>query len=207
VPDKKPGWGAASARLGLFDKAVALDSPSQMPETLKLPLGHPPVPDFATNTRDTKNDPLNFAPNVPVLADPNAIPPPKAPDRNLRSIRIYALGSILSGTKEEVAEKEDHFQRLLAVAFEQAGLETGASAPGAAAKPETSEPATQPMPDLSFHLELRALVARGTAAQHEIIEQVMKALKENEKQSTTPTAPITPPALPPPAAPSPLRVR
>jgi hypothetical protein len=110
--------------------------------------------------------------------------PTKAPDANRSYVRIYALGSILSGSKEEIEEKKVHLQDLVTVAMrktESDPVATSSAAPGTTANNRAPESAAEALPELSFHLELRALVVKGTAAQHEIIEQVMKVLKENEK--------------------------
>lgn len=50
---------------------------------------------------------------------------------------------------------------------------------------EKSEPPL-PEPDLTVHMESRALVVKGTPAQQEIVEQVLKVLKENRQGEARP---------------------
>jgi len=105
-------------------------------------------------------------------------------DGNQRSVRIYALGSILSGTKEEIAMKQDHLRELVNEAMQKSEPESGGSIStgrGGGAISQKLDSGTK-APELSFHLELRALIVKGTPEQHEIIEQVMKVLKENDQQ-------------------------
>lgn len=90
-------------------------------------------------------------------SSPASLTTPSAP-----AVRIYALGALLVGrSEEEVKIAQDDMQRLLASALDQADLDN-------------------PGPDLFFHDATKVLVAKGNAAQHEIIGQVLTALKENQ---------------------------
>src|SRR5262249_4486548 len=93
-----------------------------------------------------------------------------------------ALGSILNGSKEEVVEKEKYFQDLVSTAMEKSAPENGATGTLGSGAGGSGNIAAGKMafPELSFHLQLRALIVKGTAAQHQIILQIMKALREND---------------------------
>jgi len=104
-------------------------------------------------------------PNVPlysgsISSDASA----KPPQNNSPFVRVFALGSVISGSPTEVKEKEDNLVRLVEEALEIGGV------------------ATQTTRRLSFHTQSRTLIFKGTAKEHEIIEQVIRALKENETQ-------------------------
>ena len=104
--------------------------------------------------------------NREIVADP----PIKPADNSQLVTKVYALGSILSGSDEEADQKHLQCQELIALTLQQAELNAKVS------------------PDLSFHRNARVLVVKATAAQQEMIGQVIKALKENE-------TPAAPPAL------------
>ena len=91
-------------------------------------------------------------------------------DINLPFVRVYALGSILSKRRRSRG-KQRRCQDLIQMTLSQSDLDSKKS------------------PDLSFHPDSRVLVVKATAAQHEIIEQVIKALKENETQPAAPAKP------------------
>jgi hypothetical protein len=77
-------------------------------------------------------------------------------------VRIYPLGKILDGSSKEASEsKEIEFRELIAEALNKSDLDAKT-------------------PDLSFHTSSKVLVAKATAAQHEIIQQVVTAMRENE---------------------------
>jgi hypothetical protein len=86
-------------------------------------------------------------------------------------VRVNALGSFLSGSGKEVEEKKHRLSELFELALKTAGPDGSA------------------LPELSFHLDTRTLIAKATAAQHEIIEQVIRALKENESVPVAPGKP------------------
>lgn len=76
-------------------------------------------------------------------------------------VRVYALGALMRGGTTEMKEQQENLQALLAEALDHAKLDGDG-------------------PKLSFHIASKALIVRGTAAQHDIITQVITALKENE---------------------------
>jgi hypothetical protein len=91
---------------------------------------------------------------------------PGSTPADLRStVRVYSLGPILAGSKEDVAKKADRVQQLVELALQK------------------SEPASgRTAPELAFHAESRTLIAKATSAQHELLKQVIEAMKENEGQ-------------------------
>jgi len=104
--------------------------------------------------------------------DPASHPSPAAsPDQDdVQIVRIYAIGSIFSGNDQDV--KEDDFTKLVTQALDLAGL------------------AKRAAPQLYFHAKSRVLVARSSARGHEIIEQLVNALrKSNEGLAPNPPEP------------------
>jgi hypothetical protein len=87
---------------------------------------------------------------------PNAIGKPDAP-----SVRIYALGSVIRGTPDEMKEKQVGVMTLVEEALQRAELSSEHT-------------------DLSFHSATKTLIVKANAAQHDIIDQIIRALKENE---------------------------
>ncbi len=85
-----------------------------------------------------------------------------------RLVRVYGLGAALAGTGKEGTEKEGRCADLIQQAIALAELDS------------------KPQPELSFHSELGALIVKATVAQHEIIEQAVKALKENDASRPVP---------------------
>jgi PDZ domain len=80
-------------------------------------------------------------------------------------VRIYALGTILGGPSDSASlAKENDFRELIRESL---------------AKADAGETNL----DLSFHKASRVLVAKATAAQHEIIQQLIAAMRENETPS------------------------
>jgi len=92
---------------------------------------------------------------------------------NAPFVRVYALGSLISGSSSESAVKRGDFEKLVSAALQVGGVAT------------TGKTTAK----LFFHLESRVLVVNATAKEHEIIDQVIKALKENETQQTAPKKP------------------
>ena len=91
------------------------------------------------------------------------LPSPKsAPsvDTTERVVRVYALGLIMTGTEQEKVTKKGAVEELIIVALNTAKLDLN--------------------PDLHFHFQTGTLISKATAAQHEIISEVIQALKENE---------------------------
>jgi hypothetical protein len=76
------------------------------------------------------------------------------------TVRVYALGGFLRGDPNQMKEKQVALQTLVEEAMERAELPTNSLT-------------------LSFHSGTKALIVKGTAAQHEIIGQVITAMKEN----------------------------
>jgi PDZ domain len=80
-------------------------------------------------------------------------------------VRIYALGTILGGPSDATSlAKENDFRELIRESLVKAD-------------------AGETNLDLSFHKASRVLVAKATAAQHEIIQQLIAAMRENETPS------------------------
>ncbi|MEP6670892.1 MAG: hypothetical protein ABJF10_17165 [Chthoniobacter sp.] len=144
--------------------------------------------------------------NVSVATAPGAAsdPPGKPPgDAGHQIIRVYAVGSllhVLSPDQVKRAESEGFssddekaLMDLLTAAVENGEPNTQRlewswqfSARVTAAV-EKGEPNT-PLPQFSMHKQSRALIVKATAAQQEIVEQVIKALKENKELEARPAA-------------------
>ena len=105
--------------------------------------------------------------NVSVPVTPGASQLVKSPEDTGRLItRVYALGPLQQmRSQEEMKEFQMREQKEL-LDLVNDSLE----------KAE----AQSPPPQLSMHPESRALIVKGTAAQQEVVEQVTKALKENQ---------------------------
>ncbi len=105
-----------------------------------------------------------------LMSSPQSAP---SADTTERVVRVYALGSLLARSGEngsvETHETQKRRDQLIRATEELIG-QTLAQANLTAAK----------SPDLAFNDSLRVLVAKATAAQHEIISQIIQALKENE---------------------------
>ena len=84
-------------------------------------------------------------------------------------VRVYAIGFIMTGTDQEKAMKMKSVHELIGQALNQAKLDLN--------------------PDLNIHQETGTLISKGTAAQHEIIAQVVQALKENSTLLAAPAKP------------------
>jgi hypothetical protein len=78
------------------------------------------------------------------------------------SVRVYAVGAFLRGTPDEMKDKQDQLTALIG-----SGL-------------NLATPAAQDGPNLSFHTGTKTLIVKATAAQHDVISQIITALKENE---------------------------
>jgi hypothetical protein len=84
-------------------------------------------------------------------------------------VRVYAVGSLLSGTPQESAEKQEAFRELVAAALQDEG-------------------SRKTNPSLNFHSRSKALIVKGTPAEHALIQQILGILQENEKaEKPTPT--------------------
>ena len=80
---------------------------------------------------------------------------------NAPFVRVYAIGFMKSGTDAELVKRIQNLEELLGQTLIQAGLH-------------------DQNPNHNFHVKTGTFMAKATTAQHEIIEQVIKALKENE---------------------------
>jgi hypothetical protein len=111
--------------------------------------------------------------NVSFPATPGASQPVKSPEDTGRLItRVYALGPVQPmGSQEEMKQfqmrEEKQLLDLVNDSLEKAEAQS-------------------PPPQLSMHPESRALIVKGTAAQQELVEQVTKALKENQAVEARP---------------------
>ena len=94
-------------------------------------------------------------------------------DDNRKIVRVYALRGILGGDTKDYGEKERACEELIAHALDKAGLGGG-----------------KDRPDISFHMKSRALLVKATAAQQEIILQIIEAMKENETQPVQKTGTV-----------------
>lgn len=109
---------------------------------------------------------------TPAPADP-AVPsarPPLAPAGSF--VRIYPMGFFLRGTEndEEYAKKHLSLEQLVKDTLEQAKLD------------DKEEPM------LSLHSATKILIVKASAAQHELIQQIVTSLKENAQAGTQETA-------------------
>jgi hypothetical protein len=187
VPERKRGSGGGGFGngtgnfIGQYSKSKESQPQMKAPDPIKTGSGDVALPVADGDARISigkKNeylDPRSFDGAMAVAQK----------DGNQRSVRIYALGSILSGTKEEIAMKQDHLRELVNEAMQKSEPEAGGSIStgrGGGGISQKLDGGTKTAPELSFHLELRALIVKGTAEQHEIIQQVMRVLNENELQ-------------------------
>ncbi len=77
------------------------------------------------------------------------------------TVRVYAVGPVLRGEPKEVEEKYRAMFELIVKVFEM---------------PEKSPK----IPEISFHHDTRTLIVNATPMQHDIIQQILTALRENE---------------------------
>ena len=118
------------------------------------------VADDATTT-STRNEPPS---NVRAYTGYTVLNTKEAP-LNAPIVRVYAMGPFMRGSSgDEIKEKQVSLQMLVLEAMEHAEL-----------KGER--------PVLSFHDATKALIVKGTTAQHEIIDQIISAMKENEQSA------------------------
>jgi hypothetical protein len=112
---------------------------------------------------DRNRVPKNSFPDQP--GNPAGIPV----DNNQPFVRVYAVGFIMTGTDEEKGRKVRNLEDLIRTSLNMAKLDLN--------------------PDLNVHLNTGTLMSKATAVQHEIIEQVVQAMREN---ATQPAAPVKP---------------
>lgn len=101
-------------------------------------------------------------PNVSLSVTPGNISPHSAANAEEPSVRVYALGTFLRGTPEEMKDKQVQLQDLIGSAL-NLGTTQG-----------------KDDPSLSFHTGTKTLIVKASAAQHDVISQIVTALKENE---------------------------
>lgn len=88
--------------------------------------------------------------------------------------RIYAVRSVLhAGSSDDTKRDEAMLQIVLHDALDKA------------------EPGSPP-PDLTLHSQSKTLIVKATTAQHEIVDQVIKALKENNEPENRAAAAVKP---------------
>ena len=85
-------------------------------------------------------------------------------DNERQTVRVYALRGIL-GEGKDYGRKQEACEVLINEALQAASVDKTKESPG-----------------LSFHQDSRVLLVKATAAQQEIILQIIEALKENEIQ-------------------------
>lgn len=88
----------------------------------------------------------------------------KPPDADQKITRVYALRGIL-GEGKDYGRKQEACEVLINEALRAAGVDKTKESPG-----------------LSFHQDSRVLLVKATAAQQDIVLQIIEALKENENQ-------------------------
>ena len=97
------------------------------------------------------------------------VPSTRSAQANDPFVRVYAIGFIMTGTEQEKVTKMRAVEELIKQALNQAKLDLN--------------------PDLNIHSRTGTLISKATAAQHEIIDQVVQALKENAAQLAAPAKP------------------
>ena len=109
---------------------------------------------------------------LPTASAVSAAGPPTKPSQPVT--RIYAVGALLhAGSEDEIKRDEAMFQAVLHDALDK------------------SDPNSAP-PDLTLHPQSRTLIVKATVAQQEIVEQVIKALKENNEHEARSAATVKP---------------
>lgn len=109
-----------------------------------------------SSSNDRSRVPKNSFPDQP--GNPAGVPV----DNNQPFVRVYGIGFIMTGREEEKGAKLKSLEDLIRRALNQAKLDLN--------------------PGIDFHVETGALLSKATAAQQEIIEQVVQAMKENATQ-------------------------
>lgn len=114
-------------------------------------------------------DPAMATPMLPGMTSAPS-PLPSLPTRPF--VRIYPVGFFIKGNEnnEQYAEKHLSLEQLVKNALEQAKLD------------DKEEPV------LSLHSATKILIVRASAAQHELIQQIITSLKENDQASAQGTA-------------------
>jgi hypothetical protein len=85
---------------------------------------------------------------------------------NAPMVRVYALGPIMGGlSDEELAEKQAELEKLMLVAMEYTG-------------------AASERPTLHFHRGTMTLLVKGTSTDHDVVDQIIRAMKENAESGT-----------------------
>lgn len=152
----------------------------------------PPSDAMLTQVKAVDSNTVSFMPSN-FGRDVVAAPAGNPNENNHLFVKVYALGSIFAGNVQEIGEKQHRFENLMRDAIGQSDSEgdvlsikeTSAKTGASNGRVTAVKPAT-PKPEFSYHYETRALVVKATNTQHEIVEQVIKALKENAAQPAVP---------------------
>lgn len=99
----------------------------------------------------------------------SGIPSTQSARGNEPLVRVYPIGYIMTGTKQEQQANVENLDDLIRTSLNMAKLDLN--------------------PDLNVHVKTGILMSKATAAQHEIIEQVVQALRENATRLATPAKP------------------
>ncbi|RBP41509.1 hypothetical protein DES53_107342 [Roseimicrobium gellanilyticum] len=122
---------------------------------------HPFIPGHDPNSPVFRHNLTNLAGAAPATPDmPAASPPPTGP-----LVRIYSVADIMKGDESQVPAWQTDLEKLVMESLEHASLLSGER------------------PVLSLHRNTRVLIVKASAQQHEIIQQIITVLKENEAAS------------------------
>ena len=180
--------GAAGSVVELQVQRDQVDAPISIPIVReKMPLPGPAWPSNPTVQvvtpagGDTLAAPSTSGGLITALASPRAtaqILPQWSPanpygtfaaaaDPSAPAVRVYALGSLFSGTEAEAMQKEEAFRELVASALKEV------------------QPNRKLNPTLSFHTRSKALIVKGTPGDHALIQEIVAAMKENQSAETS----------------------
>ncbi|MDZ4401713.1 PDZ domain-containing protein [Prosthecobacter sp.] len=150
----------------------------------------PPSERMLTQVKAVDNNTVSFK---PLIFNANAALAETPKENHRPFVKVYALGTIFTGNIQEIGEKQHRFENLVRDALGQSEPEgdvlshdKSSAKAGASNGPFTAVKQAATQPEFSYHYETRALVVKATTAQHEIVEQVIKALKENAAQPAVP---------------------
>jgi hypothetical protein len=140
---------------------MLVENPGAAPNLIRVPGAEANL--YGSVSRD---QPVSPVAELPLAAGTPTSQPAK-PDEP--TVRVYALGAVLRGNSDEMKQKEAGVLSLIQEALERAELLSSAQ------------------PNVSFHSGSKTLIVKANSAQHEIIDQIMKALKENEQSAAAAT--------------------
>lgn len=132
---------------------------------------NPAVPGMAPGTSPVDGNVTDFAFTTPsaIPSVTSATPTPTGP-----LVRIYPVAFYVKGDEgDDLAKKQLGLQRLIEDALHLAKLDENDS------------------PTLSLHGGTKVLIVKATATQHEIIQQIITSLKENEQAETKGGGPLS----------------